>query len=370
MPKVGVITHWGALDNYGQTIQTYALQQALKKNGAESYLIRYTGNARKSSALHKIFRIFNIRRIRAYILRKRNDAKNKEINQKNHRDLRLFLEANISLAPLIYSRKDLISHPPQADIFITGSDQVWNKLDKTYFLDFAPKSAKKISYAASFGAARYKNRQLDTLATLLKPFDIITVRETEGLQLCKDAGRPDASLAPDPTMLLTAADYGAMALPPHTTKRYVLLYMLGNKNDFDVEKCFSFASEHNLEVKYVASQRQFDDHPKVYPSMEEWLGLIQGAQYVITNSFHGTVFSLIFNKQFITIPIAGNSRKMNNRIETLLKTFDLLLRMTEDTDVLPTPIDYQGVNEHLDIIKMQGHNILSKMIVSNDSSQF
>lgn len=364
MVKVGVITHWGALDNYGQTIQTYALQKALEKNGVESYLIRYTGNARKSSIWRKLLRIYNIRRMYAYFLRKKNDAKNKVINKDNHRDLRLFLEENITLAPFIYSRKDLLLNPPQADIFMTGSDQVWNKLDKTYFLDFTPWSAKRISYAASFGGVCYEGSELETLKFLLKPFDIITVRESEGLQICEKAGRPDAFLAPDPTLLLTAADYSSIAIQPQEKKPYILLYMLGSKNSYNIKECYTFASKHNLDVRYVASQRQFDDYPKIYPEMGEWLGLIQNARYVITNSFHGTVFSLIFNRQFITIPLDSDSRKMNNRVEDLLKPFDLLSRITNENNILLTSINYQEINDYLTSIKDQGYKILSKMITS------
>ena len=362
MVKIGVITHWGALDNYGQTIQTYALQKALEKNGAESYLIRYTGNARKSSIWRKLLRIYNIRRMYAYFLRKKNDAKNKVINKDNHRDLRLFLEENITLAPFIYSRKDLLLNPPQADIFMTGSDQVWNKLDKTYFLDFTPWSAKRISYAASFGGVCYENSELETLKFLLKPFDIITVRESEGLQICEKAGRPDAFLAPDPTLLLTAADYSSIAIQPQEKKPYILLYMLGSKNSYNIKECYTFASKHNLDVRYVASQRQFDDYPKIYPKMEEWLGLIQNAKYVVTNSFHGTVFALIFNKQFITIPLSGSAQKMNSRIETLLKALSITERISEETEVLLSPIKYQEINMRLDSMREQGHEILSKMI--------
>lgn len=359
MAKIGVITHWRSADNYGQTIQIYALQRALRDKGAECYLIRY---ARKDSLLHTLLKAYKIHRLYAYILRKRNSAKNKELNKKNHRDLQLFIKSNIALSPREYSRRDLMSNPPEADIYITGSDQVWNILDNSYYLDFAPKSAKKFSYAASFGGVIYENKQLNQLGSLLKSFDAITVREIEGLELCKKAGRPDAILAPDPTFLLSAKEYGTIAIPPRNSDHYVLLYLLGNENKYDVGSCFSFAEKHNLGIKYVAGSRQVDDYPKEYPSMEEWLGLIQNAQYVVTNSFHGTVFALIFNKQFITIPLSGRAQKMNSRIDTLLKTLSLTERISEETEVLLTPIKYQGINMRLDSLREQGHEILSKMI--------
>lgn len=362
MIKVGVITHWGSLDNYGQTIQAYALQKALNRIGVDSYLIRYTGNARKSSLWGKLLKLNNIGKIRAYLQRRKNDIKNDELNKKNSRDLRLFLEQTINLAPQVYSRKDILANPPVADVFITGSDQVWNKLDRTYYLDFAPDSARKISYAASFGSAVYENKQLTLLSALLKPFESITVREKEGMEMCRKAGRPDAYLVPDPTMLLTSAEYASIASPHNEVKPYILLYMLGNKNEYDTGECYAFGTKHNLEIRYVASQRQFDEYPKIYPSMGEWLGLIKNATFVITNSFHGTVFSLIFNKQFITVPLSGTAKKMNNRIDTLLQTFDLQDRLTNDNLTLLNPIDYDNIRERLNRIRQEGLSALSSLL--------
>lgn len=361
MKTIGVITHWGSLDNYGQTLQAFALQKTLEYLGYSSFLIRYLEDGIKRSLLQKCFSALNPLYLYNYInyriLCKKDYKKNISVG----RDLRKFLDKKITQAPLIYTRQELLDHPPYADIYITGSDQVWNKLDKSYFLDFV-NNKKKISYAASFGATTYNEHEQHIIKELLKSFAHITVREESGKVFCENLGLQNIRVVPDPTILLSQDKYLKLSKKPCSNKAYILIYMLGNKTDFDIRKCYEFAETNGLEVKYVAGQRQSDTYPKIYPGMEEWLGLIANAHYVITNSFHGTVMSTILNTPFISIPLIGNNSKMNSRIETYLSNFNLSNRFTKDLSYISYPIDFHAINLKLKKLQESGIKFLENMI--------
>lgn len=362
MKKIGVITHWGSLDNYGQTLQAYALQRAIESFGFAPFLIRYIEDGIKRSIFRKALSALNPIFLFNY-LRFKKLNKEDYINNLNHgRDLRKFLDEHVTQASQIYSRKELITNPPYADIFITGSDQVWNKLDKSYFLDFID-NKKKIAYAASFGATRYNEKERQIIYDLLKSFDSITVREYTGKVMCEEMGLLNIDVVPDPTILLERDTYMRLAKTISSDKSYLLIYLLGNETDFKIRECYRFANEHNLDVKYIAGQRQSDKYPKIYPSLEEWIGCIANAKYVITNSFHGTVMSAILNTQFISIPLTGKSSRMNSRIETLLNELDLLDRMSSNLSLLHLPIDFLTVNSRLERLRRFGIERLNTMIL-------
>ena len=361
MYKIGVITHWGSLDNYGQTLQTYALQKKIAELGYEPFLIRYKEDGIKRPLWRKLLSASNPIYLKNALENKRLNRIDYNNNIIHKRDLRIFLDNTIEQAPLIYGRDDLLTEPPFADVYVTGSDQVWNKLDKSYFLDFI-KDRKKIAYAASFGSAVYKGRELKEVGDMLKEFSHITVREKNGVNICKEAGIDDVMVVPDPTILIDAEHYRRISDDIPAGKPYMLIYMLGNKTDFDLQRCYEFAAENNLEVKYIAGQRQKDDYPKVYPSMQQWLGLIDNAACVVTNSFHGSVMSLILNTPFITVPLSGKNSKMNSRIETLLDNFDLNSRMTADLSVIRESIDFRKVNDRIVFLREFGTQKLLDMI--------
>ena len=361
MKTVGVITHWGSLDNYGQTLQTYALQNVLEFLGYNPYLIRYIEDGVKSSFFKKIWHVFNPNYTFSVLKNRFLNNLDYKNNLKNGRDLRTFLSKHINQAPEVYSRKALLDNPPLAEVYITGSDQVWNKLDKSYFLDFV-RDRKKISYAASFGGATYSDSEKRILYDLLKSFSHISVRESSGKNLCKEIGVTNANVLPDPTVLLSKDDYVKISSNPNIGSPYILIYMLGNKTRFNLKACFDYAKKNGLDIKYVAGQRQLDKYPKVYPTMEEWLGLIANAKYVVTNSFHGTVISTILNKPFISIPLIGCDSSMNGRIETFLSSFNLKDRLTNDMNLLSEEIDFDSVNLKLDEMRHLGIENLDQMI--------
>ena len=140
-------------------------------------------------------------------------------------------------------------------------------------------------------------------------------------------------------------DYSSISIPVKQTTDYILLYLLGNDMDFDISSVYDWADKHHFAVKYVASQGRLDNYEKIYPNVDEWLGLIQSAKYVVTNSFHGTVFSVIMNRKFLTIPLSGAFTRMNGRVIDLLGRLGLESRIySGNMDVLSLPIEYDEIN--------------------------
>ena len=189
--------------------------------------------------------------------------------------------------------------------------------------------------------------QRSRFARRLKRLDIVSLREKDGVEVCREAGRKDAFLAPDPVFLLPAEEYRSIAKRGSADGEYVLVYLLGNEIDVDVREIFSFARSRGLDVKYVTSKGRFDEFPKTYPSIEEWLGLMDAAKYVVTNSFHGMALSIILNKDFAVLPLSGERASMNSRITTTLEHYGLSERMewekTRDS-FDGERIDYSAIN--------------------------
>lgn len=256
----------------------------------------------------------------------------------------------------------LQSNPPTADAYVVGSDQIWNTTDGIYFLSWAKDNVIKASMAASFGARNSSEDFCKLISPWLKRFNLITVRENNGLEICKDAGRSDAVLVPDPTLLLNAEDYEKIIADNPPQKPYLFIYFLGTRTEINWKEIRSFAKSHNLDIAYVGSQGQEDKYPKQEPSIDNWLALMKNASYVITNSFHGTVFALLFKKKFMVYPVTGPASKMNGRLTTLLAPLNLTDRIyTHNLNKLTQEIEYENVSNALKTKADNANRILTQI---------
>lgn len=250
------------------------------------------------------------------------------------------------------------------DAIVVGSDQVWrpyySPCQPNYFLDFlsADSKVKRISYAASFGGDNWDwSPELTAqCAALLQKFDAVSVREQSGIRLCKEHFDVDAVQVLDPTMLLEADDYrqlSALSSQLSANKRGTLFnYVLDRSEEKQniirtiAEKTgkTSFCSMPELDDSIYNLYGDIDK--SVYPPVESWLSAFDEAEMVVTDSFHGTVFSIIFNKPFWVV---GNEGRGMARFETLLSMYGLQDRMisakTLNTIDLNAPIDWNIVNE-------------------------
>ena len=342
--KIGILTFWWSNDNYGQLLQCYALQKYLRDAGHDAFLIRYDS---RNDFIRTPFILRCLKALNPVLLckflqhkiqHKINSKKLLEESKLNDRHFDDFRAKYIVQSEKLYtSYNQLKENSPEADVYVVGSDQVWNfyeyRLDHcrnlvhAYFLDFGNKQTKRISYAASWGKTDLPHDFIEEISPLLKKFDYVSVREKNGINLCRKCGFDTAEFRCDPTLLLTAKDYRSLYKENYgTSKRqnpYLFLYMLKNTCDFDIQKAYEFAERKNLEVVYVTGNGKIDRYEKTFATISQWLSLIDNAEYVVTNSFHCCVFSLIFEKKFGVVPLTKTLAGMNSRIETLSEIFGI-----------------------------------------------
>lgn len=369
--KIGIITYWITRSNYGTVLQNYALQTFLRSFGFETFLIRTDiplGCSRLDyykSLLQKngFFSLISYFKSRLFCkIARKISSENKNDDKRNFPD---FVNKNLNPTKIFRSLSELESDCPMADIYIAGSDQVWNTYGenygavseqiKTYLLSFVPDSAKKISCAASFGKSSLAVEFESLFKKELSRFDFISCREKSGVEICKRLGFENAVLQQDTTMLLSSDEYKKIASKSLVPKKpYILLYLLGNDMDFSTRRLKQFAKLKNLEVVYVPANeaQKINFHKKTFPTVEEWLGLYENASAVVTNSFHGTVFSLIFNKPFLSVHQTGKFEDQNVRIDSLLEDFGLKNRIfSGDFEKLFSSVDFEKVNKRLEEIR-------------------
>lgn len=369
--KIGIITYWITRSNYGTVLQNYALQTFLRSFGFETFLIRtdiplgcsrldYYKSLLQKNGFFSLACYFKSR-LFCKIARKIS-SENKNDDKRNFPD---FVNKNLNPTKVFRSLSELESDCPMAAIYIAGSDQVWNTYGenyntvseqiKAYLLSFAPDSAKKISCAPSFGKSSLAVEFENLFKQELSEFDFISCREKSGVEICKGLGFENAVLQQDPTMLLSSDEYKKIASKNLVPKKpYILLYLLGNDTDFSTRRLKQFAKLKNLEVVYVPANeaQKINFHKKTFPTVEEWLGLYENASAVVTNSFHGTVFSLIFNKSFLSVHQTGKFEDQNVRIDSLLEDFGLKNRIfSGDFEKLFAPVDFENVNKRLEEIR-------------------
>lgn len=373
MKKIGIVTYWDTKDNYGTVLQNYALQNFLKIHGFEPELIRVRPNPRKS--FQEMILIFSgqknfIKRI-TFILTYplRCCLKKVFARKQNKRRFFDFQNKYLNKTKIYNSYTELKTADFTYDCLIAGSDQIWNFYDyslneaynliHTYFLDFGGSNVKRISCAASFGKDNLNGKHIDEIKPLMQKFDFVSVREEYGIDLCQKLGFETSVKQEDPTFLLDSEHYINLtdSVQSKKKRKYVFLYLLSNHCDFDLSSFYQWAKANKLEVVYVSGNdtlRNTNKYKKIYPCVEEWLSLIKNAEYVFTNSFHGTIFCIKFNKQFLTIPQTGKFTSQNARITSLLQEFNLQERLFIDSfDAICSTIDYTTINNQMKLIQAE-----------------
>ena len=366
--KIGVITYYSSDDNYGQLLQCYALQRFLKKNGHETFLIKYKEEQKLVKEKH--FNIlFKIKRYlshpfvysRLFFLQ-RKQARYLQTAQNQLRQFDKFRNVNICSTEKVYRENELLANPPEADAYICGSDQIWGG-SFPYYLNFAPKTSKKIAYAASFGGVNSFSEEYEKeLKRLLTRFHMLGVREDSGVHTCHRLGFKHAIKVVDPTLLLSSNDYNEICCKQQLNDDFIFVYLLGNPCDLKMEEVYSLANKKSLKVVYVASQGQYDKYPKTWATIGEWINYLAKAKMVITNSFHCTVFSLIYHKNFVSVPLSGEYTRMNSRISELLSLCGLSDHLYEQhihiDDYFNKIVSFEGFDKYLSIEVQNSKNIL------------
>lgn len=370
--KIAILTQ-PLIQNYGGILQCYALQTVLQNMGHEVVVLNRTYNFSYKQIILQIGSLIKSV-ILKFILRKKNKRlinpllenyrELLEYNSPDPKRVNSFKKQYIRLSKGLWTSKDLGNYCKQNrfDVIIVGSDQVWRELYSPcitdYFLGFLSNKdkTKKIAYAASFGTSEnpisYEGIKL--CKKHINKFDAISTREISGVKLVKELFNKDASLVLDPTLLLSAEDYiqlikeddSVSEMPHDTLTTYILDWSHKKK------KCIDGIA---AELKLLNRNDIYPDDSSSYSfrmkSIPQWLASFRNARYVITDSFHGCVFSIIFRKDFAVII---NNERGSDRFTSLLRILELEDRIISVDDkesimsVLTTPIAYANVERKIE----------------------
>ncbi|MCD8301386.1 MAG: polysaccharide pyruvyl transferase family protein [Prevotellaceae bacterium] len=355
--------------NYGSQLQAYATQMMFDKLGVENETIRIDGlkgeinKAKYRYFLSWIWDINTVKdkfaTVKKVCALKTKGGAYREGMAARRKMFDEFSHGRFHLSRRFGSKAELAEAAREYAAFVVGSDQLWlpSNIEADYYtLNFVPEDVPKIALSTSFGISRLPNRQALKAARFLKRLDFCSVRERSGQAIVKELTGRDVPVVCDPTLLFTAEEW-AEALPRKRFReeRYMFCYFLGN-NPGQRELVRRFREKTGLKVvqlqhcdEYIGSDEGFPDYAPYDVGPVEFVRLIRDAEYVFTDSFHATVFSLLHGKNFFTFRRYSNDSivSTNGRLYSLLASVGLeerLLKGSEEVEACQTmKIDYKAV---------------------------
>ena len=351
--KIGLITIL-KVNNYGAELQAFAFQKKLSLMGFDVETIDYLFYKHKDFHYTKqakpFVKIGIKRRLKEFLnpiltgiqsfpyrhIKKQRDEKFKNFHQKYTKFSK----------QTFHSIDKLYQADFDYDIFIVGSDQVWNPQNnvtqKPYFLTFAPDTKRKISYASSFGVSSIPLDAQSMYKEWLNNLDDIMVREEQGVRIVKEITGRNAKHVLDPTLLLDIKEWGDVAICLDCKEPYLLLYVLTD-SEYITQFAKKMANELNLNLVRICKNSVKQDQDNTIQNIidagpSEYIGLFLNASFVLTNSFHGTAFSLNFEKPFYTV--LSKNKSNNSRQEGLLSLMHLEDRLIYEGEDFPQQETY------------------------------
>lgn len=360
--------------NYGTVLQAYALQSILKKMGVHTEYINYT----LDRAPYFRRKISNIKKTWLRFFSKKMVAKSSGIEDFSFVDSPQFQSFKANFASFVkkhltISAKEYnpisITKCKKYQSVIVGSDQTWSKprcgKDSLYLLDPIPLNVKRLSYAPSIGTTHVDKEYIEFLVSRLQKFEMLSCRERTNCLLLSERLKRNVEFVVDPTLLKSNNDWDKIAVPnPLSIKRYILCYILGFKKEIQ-EYAENISRITNIPLYYIVTRPEYQHMENtLYPSPQLFLSLIRDAAYVITDSFHGTAFSINYGTQFycFTKRSDNDSNNDNDRLFELLKVFGLESRLLSKSDCVNlSPIDYTNVHDKLFALRKDSLDYLIRM---------
>lgn len=367
--KISLIT-LHRITNFGSLLQTYATQTFIEKLGHSVEVVDFVPEGitfkravfpkNNNSILKKLIRLIPLLLVNGIQFRMVDRFMKKYIHVTKQR---------------YYSFEELLQDVPEADIYISGSDQVWNTQNnnpaediKAYYLCFAPNNKKKVAYAGSFGRTKFDEMEAKQIAEWLNCYDAISVREDTALKTLEDLGINKGVHVVDPTLLLEKEEWLSFCRLKPPKYKYVFVYNL-NRNKTLEKLARKIAKKKGLKIVNFADTLEFifGAKNKMFNTPLDFLNYIAHADFVVTDSFHGTAFSLNFERQFVSLP----APKYNSRLESILRKTNLINERfvkTVEEGLLASErtIDYATVNQILDNERKKSKEYLKEAFKEDD----
>lgn len=369
-------------ENYGGMLQAYATTKILEKRNIKYEIIRYKKKKNVIFLLKSFPRIFN-----NILLNDKYEAFQKKFNLMVHPEFRKNNEIRMkafdkfrttyfseNLSKLNYGYDELKKNANKYSGVLTGSDQLWSPAGlptNFYNLMFVPDNIIKISYASSFGVSYIPWYQKRRTKHFLNRLDFISVRENAAKKIVKELTNRDVEVVLDPVFMLSTEDWENIIDKKRIIpEKYVFTYFLGNNQEYR-KKITEFAKLNNYKIvtlrhldQYVKSDEKFGDIALYDVTPADFLNLLKNSEYVFTDSFHGSAFSIIFNKQFMVFNRYSNKSKhsKNSRIDTLCKNLELMdCRYNGNIDIIKNNnIEYEKVNKNVSLLVKKAEKYLDK----------
>ena len=386
--RIGVLTHSGSDDNYGQILQCYALQSYLKLQGHLPFLIKYSSDAEVTRERFYLLKQF-IRSAISLVSPARKQMytelehykKLHHINMINNqkRAFQEFLADNVELTKHYSTYEELKENAPKADAYIVGSDQVWNlemgnPITPVWYLQFGNKETLRISYAASIGR-KIEESEYELFTQYLKGLNAISVREQNAYELCQKLGFKNSKLVVDPTILVPFSVYEKFIdKDSKPQKPYIFLYYLNvlTAEELEWEQLSVFMHKNGLDLRTVSSSGYYPaqnlilGHENECLTILEWLSAIYHSEYVVSTSFHGIVFAVLMHKPFVAIPLRNQYSGGNVRLASLLESIGLSDRIFSSErsieNILATSIDWNMVERLLAANRAKSEEFLKEIL--------
>ena len=374
---IGIVTPYKTL-NYGTKLQAYAMQELMKKYG-KCEIIRF--NTSNDYRLSAIIGKISYSNIKNKFLTKLNNKKSSEeyiriLNNRN-REIASF-DNYYTFSKTLNNNKELTEYSKKIDTLVCGSDQLWspaNVKNDWFTLNIFSERISKNSYAASFGVSSIPKRMEKKYKKFLSKFDHIAVREIDGKQIVKSVSNKEATVTLDPTLMLDCKKWSELASNSKIkiNKPYVFCYFLGT-NIKHREFAYNLAKKNGYELVNLPFIKCENKADKQYKSIcldkvspVDFIHLIQNAEFVCTDSFHGTAFSVLFKKEFVVFERFSKEdiQSTNSRIYSILNLLGLnnrLVSEVKDINFLEKEkINYSNVLKKLEEEKKKSFDYLNNV---------
>lgn len=364
--KISLITRH-AVSNYGSLLQAYATQRLLECMGHEVEIVDYVRRDEEPIRIDRTLLATKPRwnrsllRRAAYIVLRTPES---IISGESFARARGRL---LTTSMRYGSIEELKEYPPQADLYMVGSDQVWGpvsagQIDVAYTLSYAPEGARKMSFAASFGKSALRQSDIESLAKRLGGFSRLLVREEEAVRMLRSWGL-GAERVLDPTLMLSGRDWRSFA-GSSAYKGYVLVYQIHNNQIVSryAERASQYLGLPLVRISPVLHQCVRGGRFKYLPTVEQFVRYIDNASLLVTDSFHGTAFAINLNTPFVEVLPQNGTSIRNTDILKLVDLESRIARNVDDLSVIEEDIDFDSMNTYLERLREESLELLTTAV--------